>query len=129
MARILVVDDDARLTAVLRDILTQAGHEVQTAYNGEEACKAFRRLPVDLLITDMLMPEKEGIETITSLRRVCPGLRIIAISGGGQESPTFYLEMAREFGADVTLQKPFSKAQLLQAVEGLIMQEDGVSEA
>ena len=129
MARILVVDDDARLTAVLRDILTQAGYEVETACNGEEACKAFRRLPADLVITDILMPEKEGIQTITSLRRVCPGLRIIAMSGGGQESPAFYLEMAREFGADVTLQKPFSKAQVLQAVEDLIMQEDEIREA
>lgn len=73
MARILVVDDDPRLRAGLQDILTQAGYEVEIACNGEEACQAFKRLPVDLLIIDILMPEKEGIETITDLRRECPG--------------------------------------------------------
>ena len=129
MVRILVVDDDARLRAGLQDILTQAGYDVEIAGNGEEACQAFKRLPVDLLITDILMPEKEGIETISALRRVCPGLPIIAISGGGKESPMFYLEMAREFGADVAIQKPFSKAQIIEAVEDLIMKKDGIQEA
>jgi CheY-like chemotaxis protein len=129
MARILVVDDDASLRAVVQEILTQAGHDVETACNGEEACETFKRLPVDLLIIDILMPEKEGIQTITSLHRDYPGLRIIAMSGGGQVSPIFYLEMAREFGADLTLQKPFGKAQILKAVEDLIMEEDGIQEA
>jgi CheY-like chemotaxis protein len=129
VARILVVDDDARFRAGLQDILIQAGYEVETACNGEEACQTFKRLPVDLLITDILMPEKEGIQTITALRRVCPGLRIIAISGGGKDGPIFYLEMAKEFGANVTLQKPFNKAQILEAVENLIMEEEGIQEA
>ncbi len=129
MARILVVDDDARLRIGLQDILAQAGHNVETASNGEEALQAFQNLPVDLLITDILMPEKEGIQTITSLHRMYPGLRIIAISGGGKESAGFYLEMAREFGADATLNKPFTKTQILDAVEELLTEKNGIREA
>jgi CheY-like chemotaxis protein len=120
MARILVVDDNVRLRAVVRDILTQAGHEVETAGNGIEACQILKRLPVDLLITDIIMPDQEGIQTIISLRRDYPGLRIIAMSGDGCDNAGFYLEMAREFGADITLHKPFSRAQIIEAVEGLL---------
>jgi len=120
VARILVVDDNVRLRAVLRDILTQLGHEVETAGDGTEACQILKRISVDLLITDIVMPEKEGIETITTVRRNYPGVRIIAMSGDGSNNAAFYLEMAREFGADMTLSKPFSRAQILEAVEGLL---------
>jgi len=120
VARILVTDDNVRLRTAIRDILTQAGYEVETAGNGIEACQILGRVPVDLLITDIVMPEKEGIQTIAGLRRERPDLRIIAMSGDGSDGASFYLEMAREFGADVTLSKPFSRAQLLEAVEGLL---------
>ena len=120
MARILVTDDNVRLRTAIRDILTQAGYEVETAGNGIEACQILGRVPVDLLITDIVMPEKEGIQTIAGLHRERPDLRIIAMSGDGSDGASFYLEMAREFGADVTLSKPFSRAQLLEAVEGLL---------
>lgn len=120
VARILVTDDNARLRAVLRDILTQAGYEVETAGNGIEACQILDRLPVDLLITDIVMPDKEGIQTIAGLHRDRPDLRIIAMSGEGSDGAGFYLEMAREFGADLTLSKPFSKAQVLKAVDRLL---------
>jgi DNA-binding response OmpR family regulator len=124
VARILVVDDNARLRDVLRDILTQAGYEVETAGDGKEACQTLKRISVDLLITDIVMPEKEGIETITTVRRNYPGVRIIAMSGDGSNNAAFYLEMAREFGADMTLSKPFGRAQILEAVEGLIGVKD-----
>ena len=120
VARILVTDDNIRLRTVVRDILTQAGYEVETAGNGIEACQILERVPVDLLITDIVMPEKEGIQTIAGLHRERPDLRIIAMSGDGSDGAAFYLEMAREFGADATLSKPFSRAQLLDAVQGLL---------
>ncbi len=120
MADILVVDDNVRLRTVLKDILSQAGHRVETASNGIEACERFKRLPFDLLITDIIMPEQEGIQTIVGLRRKHPDLRIIAMSGDGSDTACFYLEMAKEFGADVTLHKPFNRKQVLDAVDGLL---------
>ncbi len=124
VARILVTDDNARLRAALRNILTLAGHEVETASNGVEACQILDRLPVDLLITDIIMPDREGIQTIAGLHRERPDLHIIAMSGEGSDGAGFYLEMAREFGADLTLSKPFSKSQVLEAVEGLLGAEN-----
>ena len=120
MARILVVDDNARLRGAVQDILTQAGYETETASDGDEALQVLGRTPIDLVVTDIVMPEKEGIETITTMRKKYPGLRIIAMSGKGSGDFALYLEMAGEFGADAALPKPFSRAQILEAVESLV---------
>lgn len=86
MTRILVIDDEPQVRAMLRQMLEREGYEVVEAEEGEEGMRRYREQPVDLVITDILMPQKEGIETIRALRRTNPGVKIIAISGGGRMS-------------------------------------------
>ena len=123
MIRVLVVEDDSNLRAIVRRILQRAGYEVIEACNGLEAVEKLHAMSdtsVHLVITDILMPEREGIETIVGLRRQHPEIKIIAMSGGGKGGADHYLEMAREFGADHAMHKPFDKADLLAAVENLV---------
>jgi len=120
MGRILIVEDDKAVRELLREILRRAGHEVVDVENGKEALAAYKDSPVDLVITNILMPEKEGLETIQELRRDDPDIKIIAISGGGQIGPADYLEVARRFGAMRTFSKPFDRKELLAAVDELL---------
>ncbi len=116
VTRILLVDDDgffAKLTAAML-----APAEVQIAKNGAEGLDLMKRESFDLLITDLLMPEKDGIETILEIRRVNETLPILAISGGGKYGARGeLLRMAQRLGATATLQKPFSREQLIAAVD------------
>lgn len=116
MARILIIDDEDELRSMLRRMLEQAGHEVTEAVNGAEGIKLYERDRPDLIITDIIMPEKEGVETIIALRQADPNLPIIAISGGGRLEATDFLTMAKKLGARHTLSKPFRRDQLLEAV-------------
>ena len=118
MATILLVDDDEGVRDILHKTLVNAGHEVEDAVNGSVAVAAYRRQPRDLVITDLVMPEKDGLETIMELRRLNPAVRIIAMSGGGRTLGLgqLYLESARSFGASRILAKPFTSAALLKAV-------------
>ncbi len=116
MASILVVDDEELVRATLREMLEQAGHEVFEAANGVEALKSFDDRAVDLVITDIIMPEKEGIETILDLRKRAPELKIVAISGGGRSANFDFLKMASMLGACEVLAKPFRRTQVLDAV-------------
>ena len=120
MTQVLVVEDDSNLRTIVRRILEKAGYQVIEACNGLEAPEKLSDNDIKLVITDILMPEREGIETIVGLRRQHPEMRIIAMSGGGKGGADHYLEMAREFGADMAMQKPFDKADLVAAVENLI---------
>jgi DNA-binding NtrC family response regulator len=120
MGRIMIVEDDRAVRELLREILKRAGHEVVDAGNGKEAMALYRRSPTDLVITNILMPEKEGLETIQELTREDPDVKIIAISGGGQIGPADYLEVARRFGAMRTFSKPFDRKELLKAVDELL---------
>jgi CheY-like chemotaxis protein len=120
MASILVIEDDRNLRMILLQILEQAGYTVAEAADGAEALGRLATVQADLVITDILMPEKEGIETIVSLRRQRPGIKIMAMSGGGRVGASHCLEMAREFGADASISKPFNRKDMLAAVEGLI---------
>ena len=120
MPRILVVDDDEQIRFMLRIILDRAGYDVQVAPDGKEALAHLAAHPTDLVILDIIMPGKEGIQTIIELRRDFPDLKIIAISGGGYISAQKYLVSAVEFGADLTLAKPISRVDMLQAVRDLI---------
>ncbi len=120
MTRVLVVEDDSNLRNIVRCILQKAGYEVIEACNGIEAADKIAEFSIQLVITDILMPDREGIETIVGLRRKYPNVKIIAMSGGGKGGADHYLDMAREFGADQTMHKPFDKADLLDAVEDLI---------
>ena len=116
MARILVVDDERIIRFTLRQMLEKAGHEIFEAANGLEALKSIDELGVDLVITDIIMPEKEGIETIVELRRRRPDLKIIAVSGGGRTQNLDYLQIAKRFGADCTLAKPLDRQLVVDAV-------------
>lgn len=117
MARILVIDDEADFRETLRATLEQAGHEVLEAGNGVEGIRMHRAESPELIITDIIMPEMEGIETILELRRHDPAAKIIAISGGGRLRMTDFLSAARKLGAVTTLAKPFRRDQLLEAVQ------------
>ena len=94
MARILVIDDDDQILRTLHQVLEMEGHEVVDASNGKEGIKLFRENGADLIITDIVMPEKEGLETIMELRRDFPDIKVIAISGGGRVDPESYLTLA-----------------------------------
>lgn len=119
MARILLIDDDTQLRELVAMLLSTAGHVVTTASEGEEGLKRFRAHPVDLVITDIVMPNQEGIETIMKLRAEFPRLGIIAMSGGANFSST-WLQMASKLGASRTLPKPFTIPQLTAAVDEVL---------
>lgn len=118
MARILVIEDNPDVRALIADALETAGHSVAQAADGEAGLAAQRAAPADLVISDIIMPEKEGIETIRDLKLEFPALRIIAITGGDSRlSASNLLFTARTFGADTVLTKPFSADDLLKAVD------------
>ncbi len=120
MSRILVIDDDERVRDTLRLILTGAGHQVALARDGRVGLEAFSQLNPDLVITDILMPDKEGIETIADLRQRAAHVPIIAMSGGGRIGNMDFLAAAQHFGADRTFAKPFEPDQVLDAVSELL---------
>jgi CheY-like chemotaxis protein len=117
MATILVVDDDDAFRSMLRRTLQRIGHEVIEAAEGRAALRTLSDRPVDLVITDIIMPTMEGIETIVALRRTYPHLRVIAISGGGRIKAESYLDVAKAFGAVRVLSKPFENEELIAAIE------------
>lgn len=121
MACILVIDDDAYVRLMLRSVLEHEGYEVRDAGNGKEGEKCYRENPVDLVIMDIFMPEKEGLETIMDLKRDFPDVKIIAISGGGQIGPENYLNMAKDLGAMRIFLKPVERKELLKAIGELLV--------
>ncbi len=117
MAKILVVDDEAQVRGMLVKMLAVEHHEVIEAENGAQGCKKYREHRPDLLITDLVMPEKNGIDMILELKKEFPSIRIVAISGGGGITGSFdYLPVAKLVGALHILQKPFSLQALKSAV-------------
>lgn len=120
MAKILVFDDELSILLMLKKMLEKAGHEVGIALNGREGMELFEKNKPDLLITDIIMPEKEGLETILQLRKKYPELKIIAISGGGRIGPGGYLPSAKLFGANMIFQKPLVQKEFMQAVSLLL---------
>nr|WP_321464543.1 response regulator [uncultured Desulfobulbus sp.] len=118
--RILVIDDDDQMRVLLRQVMEWAGYEVMEAEDGREGMQKQRKQPADLVITDLIMPEQEGLETIGLLRKEFPGTRIIAISGGGRIGPEAYLPAAQELGADRVFSKPFDVRELAGAVKELL---------
>src|SRR4051812_35399567 len=120
MARILLVDDDDLLRNALRLTLGKMGHHVHEARNGNEALRLFAAEPPDLVLTDIIMPEKEGLETILELKRLHPTVKIIAMSGGGRATDIDYLKIARQMGVARTLHKPFSSDAMATAIAEVI---------
>jgi CheY-like chemotaxis protein len=116
--RILVIDDEKLLRQTIRRMLESAGHEVIEAEDGRAGIAAFAKHEVDAVVTDIIMPQKEGIETIREIRAANPTIRIVAISGGGRNQNMEFLKLAGKLGATATLAKPFRKEDLLAVVEG-----------
>jgi DNA-binding response OmpR family regulator len=120
MHRVLIIDDEPHILLMLKKMLERSGYEVDLAANGVEGIDMFRKSNADLVITDIIMPEKEGLETIREMRRIKPDLKIIAMSGGGKVSADNYLEIARIFGASKIIEKPFTQKEIISAVRELI---------
>ncbi len=120
MSRILIIDDEELVRLTIRQMLEDAGYTVAEAENGAEGIRKLADFEADLIITDLLMPEKEGLETITELRSSHPELKIIAISGGARFKGAHYLDCAKKLGAQEILPKPFSDQQLQTVVEHML---------
>ena len=120
MAGILIVEDDKDLREMLKISLTRKRFTVIEAENGKEAIVHFKPLVTDLVITDLIMPEEDGLKVIMKLKEVKPELKVIAISGGGKAGPGNYLNLAKALGADIIVSKPFSVSDLVEKIEKLI---------
>jgi DNA-binding NtrC family response regulator len=124
MAVILVIEDDDSFRNVLVQMLEKAGYQVLSAENGNLALKHCSESNPDLVLTDIIMPDKEGLETIQELLNLCPNLKIIAMSGGGKFGPNSYLPLAAKLGAKRTLQKPFMRDELLSTISEVLAETD-----
>ncbi len=120
--RILLVEDDDPMRRTIRQMLERAGHQVVGAPDGKIAARLYRENPTDLIITDLIMPERKGIELIMELKGDFPEAKIIAISGGGRVVPGEYLPLAKDLGALHTFEKPFKQEDLLAAVQDILHQ-------
>jgi DNA-binding NtrC family response regulator len=116
MTRVLIIDDDSEIRTLVQRVLTGAGYETAVAEDGREGMKLQQKQPADLIITDLIMPGQEGLETIIEMRRRFPKVKIIAMSGGGHGGVLDFLPMASQLGAALTLAKPFTPDRLLTAV-------------
>ena len=128
MARILVIDDEAPVCAAIEALLEGAGHDVNCAVDGMEAIVMHQAACFDLVITDIIMPVMEGIETIRAIRKVSPEIGIIAMSGGGSLDTKLILRAAAMLGADAIFKKPFSNAELLAKVAELLETMNGLDD-
>ena len=112
MAKVLVIDDEADFREVIKFVLEFDGHEVVEAEDGQSGLNAFHESNPDLVITDIFMPGKDGLETIREFYSLNPNIKIIAMSGGGGTAGTWHLGMARAFGAKASINKPFRALEL-----------------
>ncbi|MFH2092103.1 MAG: response regulator [Pseudomonadota bacterium] len=120
MARILIIDDEAPIRKMLTILFERNQYEVRNACDGKQGTCIAQEFMPDLIITDLLMPEKEGIETIRDIKKINPDIKIIAISGGGVVQPEMYLKLALKMGADQSFTKPVDTATLLITVKHLL---------
>lgn len=120
MAGVLIVEDDADLREMLRDALEKRKFTVITAANGREAVARFRPSVIDMVVTDLLMPEEDGLMVIMKIKELKPSVKLIAISGGGKAGPGSYLLMASTLGADHVFSKPFLPSELVQKVREIL---------
>ena len=120
MARILVIDDNAELRTILMHVLQDGGHDVRMAADGEDALTVLACFDAEIVVTDIFMPRSDGLELVRWLRAARPGVRTVAMSGGGRSGMIEVLDYARLLGADRTLMKPFGLAQIEAAIGTLI---------
>lgn len=123
MARILIIDDESQIRSMLRLMLERVGYEVLEAADGMEGIRQYRDNPADLIITDLIMPNKDGIGMIIELKKEFPKVKIIAMSGGGVNRPEGYLDGAKKLGAERTLTKPIDREEMLSAVKETLKDE------
>lgn len=116
---ILIIDDEEQIRAVLRLILEKKGYHVLEASDGGKGIKCCRSNQVDLVITDIFMPDKEGIETIIELKRDFPKMKIFAMSGGGSVGPDTFLKISSQLGVIKTFTKPIDRKALLNEIEAI----------
>ena len=124
MKRILVIDDEELVLTFLENILVEEGYEVVTAKNGEEGLELFEAQPADLVITDIIMPKRDGLDTILQLKKSVPDLPVIAISAGGNIPKERYLAVASYMKNTTTIPKPFSREEILSAIDKHFSDED-----
>ena len=120
MARILIIDDEPQIRSMLKLMLERDGYEVVEAPDGVAGIKVYRQNPADLIITDLIMPNKDGIGMIIELKKEFPDVMIIAMSGGGLNKPDGYLKGAKKLGAACTLTKPIDREEMLKAVKDIL---------
>ena len=120
MASILAIDDNDLALEAIKIILEENGHTVTTAQSGDIGLEIISKQSFDLVITDLIMPGKEGMETLQEIKRDYPGTKVIVVSGGGRSSPDMYLETAKGLGADATLGKPFEAKELLTTIKNIL---------
>lgn len=120
MDSVLIIEDDNFVQQMLKQTFERAGYEVATASNGRIGLQLFQYKPFDVVITDLIMPDMEGIETIAHLRKNKADVKVIAISGGGRNNPDDYLHLAKKLGAARTFAKPVDRDELLKAVKDLV---------
>jgi DNA-binding response OmpR family regulator len=119
-AHVLVADDDPIQRAIVAELLDVAGFDCEEACDGEQALEALARRPADLVVLDMLMPAKDGIEVLTQIKRFWPQTRVLTISAGGLMSPDQLLHLSRGLGADATMAKPLRPGEFLAIVRDLL---------
>ena len=120
MERILIIDDEPQIRSMLTLMLEREGYEVVEAPDGVDGIKIYRQNPADLIITDLIMPNKDGIGMIIDLKKEFPDVKIIAMSGGGLNKPDGYLKGAKKLGAACTLTKPIDREEMLEAVREIL---------
>jgi CheY-like chemotaxis protein len=120
MALILVIDDEPQIRSMLKLMLERDGYEVAEAPDGIEGIRIYRQNPADLIITDLIMPNKDGIGVIIDLKKEFPNVKIIAMSGGGLNKPEGYLKGAKKLGAACTLTKPIDRGEMLRAIKDVL---------
>ncbi|MBC2705829.1 response regulator [Desulfobacula sp.] len=120
MKQILIIDDEASIRKMLKKLFEKNGYAVIDAQDGSQGVKLFKEHEPDLIITDLIMPEKEGLETISEIKKINPDTKIIAMSGGGVVEPEMYLDLAKNFGAQYSFNKPIDNEALLAAVKHLM---------
>ena len=118
--QILVIEDDFAVRELIQETLLRAGYDVRSAEDGDVGMSMFRERNPDLVITDIIMPQKEGLQTIREMKLEAPQVKVIAMSGGGRHSNGDYLKLARKFGAERTVAKPFMRDEMLSIVREVL---------
>jgi DNA-binding response OmpR family regulator len=119
MKKVLVIDDDLQVSKLISEILKEEGYLTESAKNGIEGLKLFKEQKFDVVIMDIIMPEKEGVETLLEMKQFDSDVKVIMVSGGGRCGPENYLPMTKTFGAKFTFEKPIEVNKLLNAVKVL----------